>query len=224
MTTDYLPRRDAELMVFANAFAQKIAADPAAYGLTAGDAAQLGAAAMDYAARYAIARNPATRTAAAVAAKDGARKTLTAILRGYAMMIKRNGAVSSDAKVALGIGVYDVGLTPVPAPTTFPIIHITGATPLQHELRLGDSATPERTARPEGTVGLLLFCQVAAAEEPVPTDGAKAPFLAIVTRAIHRTSFDAADVGKTAYYFARWFTERGLLGPWSQAVSMTVAG
>jgi hypothetical protein len=36
-------------------------------------------------------------------------------------------------------------------------------------------------------------------------------------------NFVAGDVGKVCYYAARWITRRGLVGPWSNIVSFTVA-
>jgi hypothetical protein len=36
-------------------------------------------------------------------------------------------------------------------------------------------------------------------------------------------SFEPADAGKTATYFARWMTQRGLVGEWSLPVAMIIA-
>lgn len=150
--------------------------------------------------------------------------TLTAILRGYAMQIKRNRAVSNAAKINLGIGVYDFAATPVTAPTTFPLINIIAATPRQHEIRFADSDTPDKKTKPAGALGLQFFCAVGDAGAGAPADPLASRFQAFVTRQPYRMDFAAADVGKTAYYFARWQTATGLVGPWSQVASMTVAG
>lgn len=72
MSNDYPPRTDAEPMVFASTFAAKTTAAPMTYGLVANDAVQITEAADDFAARYAAASDPATRTEAAITAKDAA--------------------------------------------------------------------------------------------------------------------------------------------------------
>ena len=42
------------------------------------------------------------------------------------------------------------------------------------------------------------------------------------TRLSAKVNFAAADVGKTAYYFARWQTARGLVGPLNTVISKTI--
>jgi hypothetical protein len=140
------------------------------------------------------------------------------------MMIKRNRAVTDEAKVDLGIGTYDFSPTPVPPPTTFPVISVLGATPRRHELHFNDSAAPDKKARPAGAAGLILFCQAQEVKDPPPVNGASAPFQALVTKPTFMMDFAAEDLGRKAYYFARWHTAKGLLGPWSQVASMIVAG
>jgi hypothetical protein len=219
--SNYLPSKESELKVFAANFAALVTATPVTYGLVAGDATQISAAATDFATKYDLAFNPATRTAATIDAKNTAKNTLTAILRGYAMQIKSNRAVTDAAKINLGIGVYDFSPTPVPAPATFPLINIVAATPRQHEIRFADSATPDKKSKPTGALGLQFFCSVG---EVPPADPLTSRFQAFVTKQPYMMDFEAADVGKTAFYYARWQTRTGQVGPWSQVASMTVAG
>lgn len=44
----------------------------------------------------------------------------------------------------------------------------------------------------------------------------------MVTRHVFDVKLDAKDRGKQAIYFGRWRTRRGLYGPWSSPVMMTV--
>ena len=48
--------------------------------------------------------------------------------------------------------------------------------------------------------------------------------LATDTRPPYVAQFDAADAGKTAYYWLRWENTKGETGPWSAAVSATITG
>jgi hypothetical protein len=226
--SDYLPNKDADLMVFGNAFASKVTAAPATYGLVANDATAISAAAADFAAKYATAADEATRTAAAIVAKDAARLTLIAILRAYAMMIKPNRAVSDEAKTDLGIGIYDFNRAPVAAPETRPQINIVAVDLLRHKLLITDSTTPNKKGKPAGAIGLQFFCQVGDTPGGVagapPSDPQSCRFQAFLSKAAMTMEFSAADAGKKAWYFARWQTGTGKVGPFSQVASMTVAG
>ena len=42
------------------------------------------------------------------------------------------------------------------------------------------------------------------------------------TRTPFTMNFDAADGGKTVYYWTRWVSTRGEVGPWSASASATV--
>jgi hypothetical protein len=224
----YLPSKEAELKVFVQNFAALIVAVPATYGLVANDGTAIDAAVQAYADAFDAAQNPATRTAAALVTKNAAKSTVIAIVRGYAMMIKTNRAVMDEAKTNLGIGVYDFQRTAVPAPISFPVLKLMGATPLRHELRWNDSGAPDSKARPAGVVGLQLFCQVGdtpgGSPGAPPNDPLASRFRCFTTKQPYRMELAAADEGKKAFYYARWQTATGLTGPFSQVVSMTVAG
>ena len=55
------------------------------------------------------------------------------------------------------------------------------------------------------------------------TDPAQCGFLSFVSKTEFVASFDSADNGKTATYFARWTNSKGEMGPWSPAASMPIA-
>jgi len=79
-----------------------ITANPSAYGLTAAYATTI---AVEVAAWFAVYAPPskATKTAEAVAAKNTARVTTTAVIRTYAQAISNNPGGSSVNKTALGL-------------------------------------------------------------------------------------------------------------------------
>ena len=224
MGTDYLPTKESELKTFALNFATLIKATPADYGLVAADGTELDRVAQDYADKYDLAYNPATRTEATVDAKDSARITLTEVLRGYAIQIKSNRELTDQAKINLGIGVYDFTHTPIPAPSTRPLVEVVKVDVRRHELRFADSTTPDKKAKPTGVLGLQLFYHVGEASAGAPTDPLASRFHAFITRSTLKLDFSAADAGKTAWYYARWQTATGLTGPWSVVISMPIVG
>jgi hypothetical protein len=142
------------------------------------------------------------------------------IVRPYAQQIKSSRGISNADKSALGLTIDDASSTPVPAPTSSPILAILGATPGMHTLRFADSNTPEKRGKPVGAIGLQLFIAIAAA---AVADPGVARLQGFVTRQPYGVPFDSADNGKIATYFARWQTRTGLTGPWSNAISFTVA-
>lgn len=220
MSSDFIPSRDAELQAWLLNFKTLIAATPAAYGLVAGDATVITNSYVAWNAAYVAATNPATRTHVTIAAKD-AQKILTIdVVRTYSATIRANGAVTDSLKLGLGLNVHDTIPTPVPPPTTYPLLTINGAGPGMQDLRAADQATPTRRAKPHGSAGLLVFRTVGTTAASDPTN---APFLGFVTKAEFVSSFTSADDGKIATYFARWTNAKGEVGPWSAPVSMRIA-
>jgi hypothetical protein len=220
MPNDYIPARDSQLDAWLLNFKTLIAANPASYGLVAGDATAITNSYNAWHAAYLAATNPTTRTHVTVAAKD-AQKILTLdVVRTYAATIRSNTAVSNELKLGLGLRVSDTTPTPVPPPSTYPILAITGAGPAMQELRASDQNTPTRRAKPAGTAGLLVFRVIGT--EPA-TDPNTAPLLGFVTKAAFQSTFAPEDDGKIATYFARWTNGKGQLGPWSAPVSMRIA-
>lgn len=216
----YIPLKDSLCKDWLVNFAARITAAPATYGLTAAEALTICNAVNAFVAAYTIAIDPSTRTRASVADKDAMKAAALAISRPYAQLVRRNNGVSNQDKLDLGLTIVDTSPTPIPAPQTSPILSIVGATPLQHTLRYVDQNTPTKRAKPAGVIFLELMCQTSAT--PL-TDPALIGFKQLSTANPVAVDFVQADAGKTAYYAARWVTRRGLLGPWSNIVSFTVA-
>lgn len=220
MPKSWIPHNDDALEPFANNFQALIAADPAAYGLEAGDAAAITAAYAAWHAAFLAAANPATRTKAAVFTKNAEKVNILGVVRRYAAVIRADTGVSNPLKIGLGLHIRDTAPTPIPPPATRPLLSIVSAGVGSQELRAADSATPSRRARPAGAIGLLLFCAV---DEGAAPDPSAARFLTFLTRGEFTATFDRDDHGKTATYFARWTNSRGELGPWSVPVVARIA-
>jgi hypothetical protein len=154
-------------------------------------------------------------------AREEDQAAMLDIVRDYAQQVRRNQGVSNANKAALGLTIVDTTKTPVPAPVTAPILSIVAATPGVQTLRFADANTPDRRAKPAGTIGLQLFVIIAATAPAGGPDAAR--FKAFVTRQPFGVPFDNADKGLTAYYYARWQTRTGLVGPWSAVGAMVIA-
>lgn len=220
MGSTYLPSRDSDLETWLNNFKSLIVASPGAYGLVAADGVAITNAYTAWHTAYLLALNPATRTRGTVATKNEKRVLVLDLVRRYAAAIHANLAVSDQLKVDLGLRVGGGVASPVPPPSTYPLLSITAIARGSQTIRVSDQASPTRRARPVGTTGMLLFKTVSRAPE---TDPARASFDALVTRAECTSSFTAADRGMFATYFARWTNAKGELGPWGPPVSVPIA-
>jgi hypothetical protein len=218
----YIPNKDADFANWSANFSTLITASPGTYGLVAGDATAIAASQAAWAAAYALAVNPSTRTPTTVAAKGTAKINLLAIDRPYAQTIANNAGVTSGNKIALGLNPKTSTPAQITAPTTAPVLSLVSAPPLQHIVRYRDeTASPTVKSKPYGVVQIQIF---ATASATVITDPNALLYKGVSTKSPFLVSWDSADKGKQAYYAARWITRKGLTGPFSTIVNFTVAG
>lgn len=220
----YIPAKDADLNNWLLNFGSLLTAAPATYGLTAPDAVIVAASIALWSPAYAAAINPATRTAPTVAQKDAQRAATEATVRPYAQRISRNAAVDPLDKVAIGVNLPNSTPVPIPPPTTFPQLSFIAATPLAHSLRYQDSGLGAGKAKPFGAIGLEVWRAVGTAPA---VDPSACTYYGTFTKCPFSTSFDPAQIGKIATYFARWITRSGAggqasVGPWSPALTASV--
>ena len=88
MGTSYIPAQESLALTWMQTFANGIAADPAKYQLAPADATNISGVVSDYAAAYALAIDPSTRTPVNVAAKDDARNMAEELCRQFAVQIR----------------------------------------------------------------------------------------------------------------------------------------
>lgn len=220
MAGSYLPTREADLDTWLANFKTLIAATPTNYGLVSSDGTAITTAFNNWHSAYLAAVNPTTRSALTVQAKNAQKAIVIPLVRSYAGTIQANHAVSDSLKMGLGLHVRDATPTPVPPPSTKPVLKITKTDQGFQDLQAADEATPLRRARPTGSVGLLVYRFIGADSTSEPGD---ATFLTFVGKPSFESTFSTADRGKTVTYFARWTNARGEVGPWSFALSAQIA-
>jgi hypothetical protein len=215
-----LPTRESELDNWLNNFKTLIAATPTNYGLVAADATAITNAFNSWHTAYQAAVNSATRSTLTIEAKNQQKASVLFVVRGYIATILANRAVSDMLKMGLGLHIRDTTPTPVPPPTTKPVLKITKTAQGFMNIAATDEATPARRARPTGAAGMLLYRAVGTEAVNQPSE---AQFLTFVGKPAAVSNFATADRGKVATYFARWTNTRGEVGPWSDAVSSAIA-
>lgn len=219
MSVQYIPSRDADFMVWIDNFSELLTAAPTDYGLTSSDATALAALTADFDSALSAATNGSTRGPSTIAAKDSARAAAEARARQLATIIQANPSVTEQQKTDLGLTVRKTNKTPVPPPTTSPLLTFKAATPLQHTLKYADQETPFSRSRPFGAVALMLSVWIRPAG--TPPSGPPDQTLTITRNPVGVT-FTNADVTKMATYTARWVTLKGDEGPVSLPLSAAV--
>lgn len=218
----YIPAKNANFVGWLNNFSSLITASPSTYGLLAADATTIASQATAIAAAYALISSPSTKTAATVSAFNTGKVNALAIIRPYAVTISLNAGVSPSAKTAVGVNPRTSVPLPITAPTTAPALTLVATSSAGTIIRYRDAtSSPSVKAKPYGVTQLQLYAMISAT--PV-TDPTALAFAELVTKSPLTFAFGSTAAGKTAYFAARWSTRKGLVGPWSSIVSMTVAG
>jgi hypothetical protein len=220
MSTRFLPTREGALDTWLSNFSGLISAAPAAYGLSPAEAAVITAAVSDWHKAFEAASSPATRTQGAVAEKRVQKKHVVAVARRFAGIIRINDAVSSELKINLGLKLRARKGSPVPVPASPPYLAVHRFEQGFHELRAADAESAPRRGKPAGAAGLMVFRAIGEDPARGPQD---AHFLTLVTRTTFTSTFEHAQRGLTATYFARWLNSKGEAGPWSTAMSAAIA-
>lgn len=218
MAQSYIPAKQGNFAAFAANFNTLIAENPAYYGISSVDAAALTTNYNAFNAAYAVATAPSTKTKDTVAAKNAAQANLTAMIRNMAMTIQASAGISNDDKAALGLTIRKATPTPVPVPTSNPILGWIGGTPGQATLSIADSNTPTKKAKPPLVQSCQLFLQVAGT---VPVNVDTMQLAGTFTKATAVLSLPSGAAGKTCYLFGRWITRTGLVGPLSPLLTIT---
>lgn len=223
MPASYIPAQDALFSNWLLNFSTLLTDSPATYGLTAPDAVIVANQEAAFAAAYALAIDPSTRTSVTVASKDAARASAESVVRPYAVTISLNPSVTNGEKVAIGVTVRSNIPTPIPAPVTPAVISLISAMPLTQQLQIRAVGSSTK-AKPQGCIAIEVARSVGTVAATDPNQ------LAIVgqygkTPLIQ--NFVAEDQGKIVTYAARFRTRSGpagvsQAGPWSALASFRV--
>ncbi|MCH8852331.1 MAG: hypothetical protein IID41_06710 [Planctomycetes bacterium] len=157
---------------------------------------------------------------AARAAKDTERDTYVTLLRSFSQQIQNRSGTTDEQRGGLGITIPDTTPTPVPAPTTAPVLNIVTDERLRHVVEA--SKTPEEgggLGKPSGVRGVQLWRKIG---EPAPANETELAFASEFTRTRMTLDYQMTQGGQTVYYQARWVSTRGDTGPWGELVSATV--
>lgn len=216
---------DAALVPWSLTFSAGITANPVLYGTDAGTAVTLAAAQLAYSDAYDLAGvanrlavNPAGYTKPNRAALYVARASFLALARPLASQIQQDNAISDNDKLLIGIVPKNLNRTPTYVPQTAPVVGFLSAGVGVHTLTFADSLTPSSKLIPVGAVGIDLYVGIGVAATPL----ADCSYFQRFARWPAVVTFQPADAGKVATYYARWTGRRGDTGPWSAVLTANI--
>lgn len=222
MASNYIPAADPMFELWQANFVTYLSANFAALGLDAGDVTPVTGSQTIWDGAFGALAPARAAAAAATQAKEQARDGFETVIREVVRRIQSNPAVTNEQRALLGITVPDGTPSPTGAPGTFPTCVIETCDRLRHTIDFRDSATPNKRAKPPGTMGCEIYVKTAAVGDPVPSDPAMFTFLALDTATPYVADFPGSEGGKNAHYRLRWVSTRGDKGPWSEVFSATI--
>jgi hypothetical protein len=215
---DFVPTADAAFNQWQIVLIAFLLANAQRLGLSADAIAALQVLQAAWQAAFAIAKDPATRTKAAVAAKNAARTALEKALRAFVKeYISYNHSVSDADRENMGLPVYDSKPSPVPPPSTMPIGKVDFSVHQRHLLHVSDASIT--SAKGENAHGFEVWCKKGG---EVPSKDGDFAYAGFSSRSPFAIDYPMEMVGQTVYYRFRWVNARNQPGPWSEAVVSAV--
>ena len=223
MGKNYIPSQDAGFDNWQRNLINLIIAYYVAWAIAAADEANLITLQTTWVADYATGGKlmAATRTKQQVAAKTAARKVYEKAIRVFVTRwVKGNTLISNAQRAAMGVTVSKTTRTPVQVPDTAPTLTIASGSGSQ--LIIGFRQAPHvitslptersavKKAKPKGYHAVRLYYVVGGT---APTSTAGCNVVIGMTKSPHKLRFNAADAGKTVYFFACWVNTKEQEGP-----------
>lgn len=218
MPHDFIPDSDTAFLTWSRNFKNHIGSMHASIGLTAPQAAEYATLHDEYQAALTLARNPSTNSTSARVEKNSTKKTVKALARQLARIIRATPGVTDTQRGQLGLTVPDTELTPAPRPDSRPLLMPIPTGGRAVRVRIRDSATPFQRAKPHGVAGASFFTYVG---ETAPSSLEAWTFRGNATRSIYQFNLDASvPAGAKMWIAACWYNTRGNPGPMSSPISM----
>jgi hypothetical protein len=222
-STNFLPTRESELVTWANNFNAKIKANPTQYGLTAGMATAFETLHTAWNTAYQTAKDPDTNSKSNTAAKNSAKEAMVdgeGGIRALARTVQGFAAITPELLTELGLTVRDTEPSPIPAPSTAPVLTVVSRFNRTVKIKLKDAANPDNRGRPDGVDGALVFAHVGE-NPPVGMDNWSLKANATKTT-VDITFPDSVPASAKVWITAYWYNPRGASGPACAPVSTNI--
>jgi hypothetical protein len=219
MSEDFLPRADAELVVWMTNFVTYANANLANLGLVAGDMTPVTTNQTLFSNAFTANVTAQNNAKNAAAAKDTARDNLETAVRTLVRKIQGTPIVTNAQRQSLGISERGTERAPAGVPKSRPILSVDTSQRLQHTISFVDEETPTSKAKPNGVRGCEIWVYIGPEPSKLPTEY---HYLGTDTKTPYVSHYEGTDGGKNAHYMGRWVNTKGEPGPWSETVSATI--
>jgi hypothetical protein len=214
----FMPKRLTDILNYAVQLHDTVSAsgyDPTTVGLAASDVMDLGtkltAARTAFSAAHALKASSQSATQA-LSGPGAAMEQLVQDLRDLANKARASTA-TDDALAGIGISRRN-GPTPIGAPTDAPEFTLEHVTSNRVNVRFRETGSANPRSKPADVAGAQIAI-VNGANAPVDGEENHAPNV-LVTRS--PAALNSEGWPGSVRLYARWFTAKGLTGPWSVAV------
>ena len=219
--SSFIPAREASLVTWANNFGSMISSTPTAFGLTSAQATNFATFNTAWVSSYNTAMAPLTRSPANIIAKNQAKHNMIVTARMLAGIIQKYPAITNTQRSELGLTV-PVNPSPIPAPGTAPVLEVGSVIGWTVRVKLHDSASGSKRARPAGVSGASVFSFVGAI---APPDMTLWQFQGNVSRTTLDVVFaNSIAAGAKVWLSAYWFNTRKASGPACAPVPTNLQG
>jgi hypothetical protein len=216
--SDFLPRKDADLLQWAINFLAALLAILSRIGFPTEVYDRLSSLVDDFRDKLRIATATGTRTKTTVQEKNASRKTLlTAFRNAIGEYLTRNHSLTDADRDNLGLPIRKSGRTPTPVATTIPWVQVVMTVIRYLRFDFGGSETSR--AKPAGQHGMELAGLIGG-ERPANVYALTLSYFD--THTPLSIAFEEEDRGKTFWFAVRWENTRGEKGPWSEIQSAII--
>lgn len=217
---DYIPSNDIKFDVWQQNLLYIVTENKAIWELKADRLATLESKQAVWNTAFSKATNKNDRTSADIMGKSTALSDYKKEIRGFVSeYLAKSSLISDGDRTRMGLTVKSGTRTASPLPATYPLAIVDFSVRMQHTLRLSDSATPLRKAKPTGIIGCEVWVKIGG---EAPKDASELSYTAICTGNYYVAKYDGNQAGLTVYYWLRWVNTRGERGPWSHTISSMI--
>ncbi|MDR0428152.1 MAG: hypothetical protein LBH12_06065 [Dysgonamonadaceae bacterium] len=210
---DFIPENDEKFLVWLKNLTAYISQKYETWNIPVAEIHPLNAQTAAFETALHAAMNPATRTKAAVQAKNDTRNTVKSTIRMFLKAyVTYNRAVTDSDRDNMNLPIHKKGRTPAPIPKGYPFFRIDSSVIRRLSIYFYDSAN-EKRRKPEGVHGAEIrwgFSDVPVVEPE------KLIYSGFDTASPYTIEFTGEDRGRTVYIALRWENTRGEKGPWSE--------
>jgi hypothetical protein len=171
---------------------------------------------------YEIAANRHNRTSADVCAKNDARQAYEKPLRNFiGFYLASRPYISNAEREILGLTIRSERRKAPVEPQSFPVATVLILQGAIHRIKVSDSKTPHKKAKPYSIQGFEVWMKTGA--EPVHTE-LDFSYQGTFTRTPCQLNHAKLPSGTPVQYRLRWVNTRGEAGPWSATYQAMVLG